>query len=409
MLKSIVQLASGNGIAQFAAFLSAPLLTRYYGADVIGAFGLMAAVSGVLLPLFTLRLELSFPSETLKSNVISGCSTIFSISLLLAVLYYFLYALSFFYLEMDLKLLALGFVPIWCIWLGFSQAFTYIFVKDGEFTKLSFFNVLRGGIQNTIVFAPLYFSSHFFVFIGSKIVGAALLLGWLSLQLKLKLIDFVPMRINFKYIARRKDFALHGTFQAVLNGIGSYLPQFVFALQFPVAALGQLAMAFFIVQAPTGLFSQAIRHVFHHKLAELYANSRSSLLVFYIKNVVILLVLYLIGVIVYWLFLKGIILWYLGEGWGDAYEYSKWLVLWFGLTVINPLPTIIIQLSKRQKILTVYEITYTLSRLFCVVLIIKIMNLTDVDMVKYLSCIGFGFNLVLIVIGCKLILEDRNE
>ncbi|TDM56048.1 lipopolysaccharide biosynthesis protein [Aliivibrio fischeri] len=396
MIKSLIQLVVGNGLVQILAFIAAPFITRYYGADVVGAFGLVAAVSAFLVPISTLRLELSLPSE--KDDTVAKCifSTAISLSIFSFFLFFLLYSISSFFVSESIKFNAIIFSPFWVLVLSINQIFSYWFVRNGQFNVIAKSNLIRGLLQNTTIFIPLVFFVSFSAFMWAKIISAIMVCIWLFIQIKGS-IDFKDLfKFEFYVITKNKDYTTHGVFQALLNGFGSYLPQFTFAYQYSLATLGQLSMAFFLVQAPTGLLSQGIRQVFHKKFADLLFTSVSKLAKFYKYSVLALFTIYFVIVLLYWLFGRSLIVIYLGEGWIDSFEYSKWLCIWFGMTVINPLPNIVLQIIKKQKILTIYEVIYLATRVICVILFLLFTNAVSIHLVQLLSIIGFLFNCFII-------------
>lgn len=404
MIGHIRNLVASNGFAQLIAFVSAPFIARYYGDGVIGGFGLVTAIAGVLIPLYTLRIELSLPSIFITFDAIKTLKSISAFSIVAFFVFTSIFLILSFFIEDDIKSVAVLLSPLFALLGAFNQSLTYWLIRDKNFGSIGVSNILRGIFQNSLIFIPLLFSSSFFYFMLAKVVAGILVVRYLLIKSNLKFSLKDCFNIRRDVIISNRDFATHGVYQSLLNSIGNYLPFFLFAMLFSSSTLGQLTMAFFVVQAPTGLLSQSLRQVLHSALSIKMNEGAVSALNLYKRSVFLLFVTYFLIILIYYIFGEVFIDFYLGDTWALMFVLSKWLLIWYGLTIINPLPSIVYQIARRQDVLSVYDSIYLASRVAFIFIAAFASNQDPVFYVAGLSIIGAIFNVVLIYFGFQYLI-----
>lgn len=369
-VKNISLILSGSVIAQLVTILSTPILTRLYGTESYGVFGIFMTLTSIFATFSSGRYNLAvmLPKKDEDSlNIIVLCS-LFSliVGILLAIFvilffhsitgYYYNQALSIHILWLPIIVVVNDWFQVISNWVGRKKR--YLLISIAMIAGAIFGNAWRigAGYYNPSA-QGLIFGSILIFFVQFII----LLIGELS-KLKALFIysyDFSTIkRLAVKY----RQLPIYRAPKDLLNSLSQNAPTIMLSLYFSDNKVGLFYLVDRILKAPSVLLGNAVRRVYYQKATEIH-NSGKSL---YPSAFRLTAGLALIGfipffiTIIYGPYLFGYIF---GHSWAGAGVYARWISIFMFFAFINVPSIVVIPILGLEKIFFYFEIVSILLRI----------------------------------------------
>jgi len=368
-VRHVTTLAAGTAIGQILTVLVSPVLTRLYGPEALGIFGVFSAVAGIVAIIATSQL---YMAAVLPKRERDGISLIV-LAFIFAMVTFTLCLSASIVFRGSLALL-LGFGDyeniLWMLaFLMFGTSSVRI-LSHWALRSQKFFFLSLSSIAAAVV------SSAFKV--GAGLLGygvTALLLGGiigyffqsacLAFVLPKTIIHSRPSSEGWACIQRvastHIDFAFYRTPQITLNAFSSNLPGILFAALFGPAAAGFYFIAYRVLQMPGQLIADAVKKAFYPKAAKI-VNANGDLRSAVVKATLMLAVVGAVPLIVVLVFGPFLFSFAFGKQWVLAGDYARWLSLWTFAVFMNGPSVSAIPVIGKQAAFLFYEIVYSIAK-----------------------------------------------
>jgi O-antigen/teichoic acid export membrane protein len=342
-------LAVGSALAQVILFLSTPFITRLYGPDEYGIFGLFSMTVAVLTPFCGMCLSSALALAVDERERVSLAQTGIALSVL-----------SSGALTIVLGLLALltdGFFEMatesWLIWWGLAATATVLsivgqFAYQWDLLQQNFERAAIRTLAATIVSTSARIALGFVWPTGRMLaVGQALGLAVAAGTLR----RFNPLRVgwcvDWSLMKRYSDFPLHQSWQQIVNVLSRMMPIPLFTTAFGAASAGQYAIAMLTLGVAGQVIGKAVgdaalpEFARSHRLGEalLPVLRRST------RQLVALGVLPFLLVVVVGPQLFGLVF---GSEWREAGEFARWMAPWLFVAFLNAPSLTLIKMLRLQ-------------------------------------------------------------
>lgn len=360
-IRNIIVIFSGSVIAQAIGFFFAPAITRLYGPEVFGIFGIFISLVYWFqrLSSFQYTEAILLPKDDQSSidiaSLVIYLSLFFSL-LLFAVFYFFGETITIALGIEDITLYIL-FIPI-AVFAGVMQDLTRSWSLRGKLFKLiSKISVLQALVLNASktligIFYPIAFSLIIIFiicsflysilhFITAKLYGFPLVIRRLSTNR--------ACQIAKEY----KDFPLYLTPRTFLESSAEKLPIILLGIFIGTFAAGWYSLSNKLINMPTSLIRKAAADVFYQRFAEAY-NKKNSTSILFIKMTVGLAIIGIIPLMLFFIASPHIFGYVFGDEWEYAGYYARWLSLQsFFILICSPsfAVTCVLKLNRWRMIL----------------------------------------------------------
>ena len=338
----VLRLASGTTLAQLLAILAAPILTRIYSPGAYGLLDLIVSLTNILILLAGLRYELTIvlPKEDKEAVNLLGLSLLLVVlvSALTTVMVYFGGTSISRWLDTPALQPYLWILPPAVLFGGTFQAVTNWNTRTKNFGKLAKSKVVRsfGSIGTQL---GLGTSGR----VGGGSLIIATLFGQAVATIVLSIQTWQDAAAQFRAhiswsgmlqnVRRYKEFALFGTWAALLNSLSWRLPTFMLAIFFSTTVVGYYGLGTRMMRIPMDLIGQSIAQVFYQRastalhegtLAQVTEDTYKYLVKL---SMFPLLVLSLTGAPLFVVFF--------GMEWAEAGVYTQILAIWTSIWFIS--------------------------------------------------------------------------
>jgi O-antigen/teichoic acid export membrane protein len=367
-VQNLAIVSTGTAVAQAINIGASPIITRIYGPEAFGIFGLFVSVTAILGSVSTLSYShaINLPRED------SDARMLFTVSVLVALLFSALLLILFMVgsgviaprVPSENPNWMLSLVPVVLISAAFSQSSSYWLIRKQAFYVSSRIAVIVAFIQNV---AKIGFGLRWAT--GLVLVSASTAGGVFSAVLftlaagrtsVFQRDHIVPTEVRAKLrqlqrvFGRYRDFPLYRTPQVLLNGLTQNLPVIGLAAMFDPAVAGLYALSQRVLLLPSDIIGKAVAQVFLARFTEA-VHSREDLSQL-ISRATVGLVLVGLGpllvVVVWGQLLFGFAF---GTDWVVAGEYAQWLsILVFAHLIMRPSSQALL-IQERQRYLLCWE------------------------------------------------------
>jgi len=340
LLKNILLLSTGIGIAQVVPMLASIILARLYTNNDYGELSVFISVTGVVGVIATLRYELTIilPKTTNDArNLLALCLiNSLAIGLVSAIIIVFL---NLFFKD---KLNIFGFnwlylVPVMIICTGVYNSFDNWFNRQREFKNMASLKVIQSVATSSfrILFGIVGIT---WGLIGGTVIGYIIIsFASITLFLKknvLKSIYFTYEEIREKAISY-KDFSLYAAPSALLNSASIAGLPLLIAYFYSVKLAGIYFFANNLIQQPISLLTNATAQVFKSEAIRFVHTNQIANLEVLIRKVqkMVFLLVFPIALILS-LFGNSIFSFLFGNQWGTSGDLIKYFsfVLLFSIS-----------------------------------------------------------------------------
>jgi len=191
-----------------------------------------------------------------------------------------------------------------------------------------------------------------------------------------------------------RKFPTYSAPQTLLNTVSQNIPAFLFGYYFSAEVVGLYWFTYRLLQAPSGLVSEAVRKVFYQQASEAYNSGkhvypllrRVTIGLFFLSAPPILLV---------FVFGPDLFAFVFGAEWLQAGEFGRWLALWTLFGFANAPSIMLINIYNKQKYLLIFEVVLAAGRLISIP--VGAMIGDEITAIVIFSCVGMVLNATLIL------------
>lgn len=406
ILRNMAILVSGSALAQLIGVLAAPALSRIYSPEDFGVLGMLIAITGVIAVVGSLKYETALVIEEDDSNADSLQSLCLLILVIVTLLSTFgLWIASARYSNTSgselAHILPWGGTIIFLS--GLNNIFSFRLNRERKYKVIASASVLRK-ISTVVVQILLGFLSiaTFGLVVGTILGLLVCILVLLPSIKSLTTEIWVPLQKMKLAAAKHYRFALFSAPQNIMNVLSRNVPVFMLGAFFSVGVVGSYYFCMAILQLPGALVRNSVRQVFYKEAAVLIKEDPKKLLRLFRNTTAGLSTLAIPMILIIFVFGPFLFPTIFGEEWHQAGVFSRWMILWVGVSLINPPAVALYNVLGLQKIFAIYDLlllTFRISALsigglFCGV----------IGAVIIYSIVGVVFNLFLVVhIGSHLL------
>lgn len=387
-------IVTGTALAQLVSLLIAPILSRIYTPEDFGIFGTIMSFAAVFTSFASFKYDQAQVIEEDKKSA----SDLFYLSLI-CIFLTSIFAIFFFtisnYFELFTSLDDYKFILFLIILLN-SIFLTFQF----RLTSQSVFKIIS---QSTVVQRLSVVTVQLFLgVLGVTNLGLVLgqLIGLISSLIFILLFanQYFP-KASFNWHSTVAVAAKHYRFvkfsapQNFLNSVSQNLPVFLLGYYFGLEVAGAYFFAVRIIKIPVTLMGQALRQVIFKDLA----NKKNDVAVVLMSFKRITFGLFLISIPfvgLFWFYSNELFTSIFGNEWRTAGEYSKYMVLWLAMGLINPPAASILTIFNLQHIALTIDIILLVLR--AISLVIGGLYLEPVMTIAIFSFVGVIMNIIVI-------------
>ena len=410
-IRDVATVATGTAVAQILGVAFSPLITRLYGPEAFGLFGMFMALVAVLAPVAALSYPIAIvlPEHDEDAKILIRLSIYISLGIaslaglaLMAGGGWLLdllnaRAIAAFKFLIPLNILFAAWMQIAQQWVarkkqfktGAKAAVAQAALENGTKTGIGFFHPLSGVL---IVISSLGHIFHVAVLYFGLTKQHRPLFNQKAPEVKKPAGEKRTLRsIAVSY----SDFPLFRAPQVFINAISQGLPVLLLAAFFSPAAAGFYTLGNKILKMPSVLIGNSIQTVFYPMIAEA-ANKKQNLsrpitkatLYMAIIGIWPFAIVFALGP---WLF--GAVF---GNEWIKAGEYARWISLWAFFAFLNRSSVAAIPVIGLQRFFLGYEIGSVVLRIAALLSGFYLFK-DDVMAILLFSLAGVILNLCLIV------------
>jgi len=401
-IRNVAILTSGNSIAQVLTIAASPILTRLYGPDAFGSFGLLIALSAMLVVVSGLRYELAVvpaKDDSIAANLlILSLGIILLVSgfsaLIVAVAADWIAAL----VERPEFAPLLWWLPILVLGGGLHQAVNYWTIRRKLYKRIAVSRVVQAVASLSLQAAAGVAGLGSTGLISGRMLGSVVGTSILTTQLWRadRALLFSAMKLKDIWAAA-KDYSHFPKYNAPHNLISSLsrtsIP-YALAPLFGVEVVGLYYLAERVMRTPSSFVINSVRRVFYQRSSELYNNGKS----FYRLLVKTLAGLFSIAVVPYILFIffgPELFAFVFGAEWERAGTLVQWLVNWWFLAFLAGPAIESLTVLALQKYLLYFQIALSIARVLAI--IFGAMVGDEITAIAACSIVSAAFNLCLIL------------
>lgn len=279
-------LISGTFLAQLINVMSAPILTRLYSPSEFGILGLFVTITGIIVPIATLRYEsaIMLPEEKEEAIHLFWLCIIISIimaSISFVVVIYLRDPIASLLRAESLAPWLLS-VPFFFLIYGWINALQILLSREKLFKELSFAKICQSATCATVQITTNFF--HI-------IQNVGLLIGYvisIFSQALLLMSNFWKPEINkikiplfnagmIKNVAKKYyKFPLYAAPQSLINFAATQGMNLIIAVLFTPYVVGQYFLAVKMLSLPTSLVAQSISPAFYQRMVSLRDDSEAA-------------------------------------------------------------------------------------------------------------------------------------
>ncbi|EKE30738.1 O-antigen and teichoic acid-like export protein [Salimicrobium jeotgali] len=337
-VRNVAIVASGTASAQVIMVVSSQFLTRIYGPEAFGMFGVYSSIIAIITPVAALTYPVAVVLPKSKETAMDLMRLSFYITLLVTMItavFLMLFndmVVSAFNLEEVASFLYC--LPLVIFFTGCLQIIEQWLIRNDQFkitarATLGQTAIIQTGMVGAGLFNPLAAILILFTSMNQALRSFIMMVGAGYFK-PVKVISFLT-EINVqkmqKLAKRYYDFPVFRSPQLLLNGFSQGFPVLMLSSFFSPVAAGYYAIGRMALDMPTNLIGKAISDVLYPRISR-GANNFEKITPILLKATAMmggigLLPFGLVILIGPWLFELVF-----GEGWSMAGEYAVWIAVW---------------------------------------------------------------------------------
>lgn len=402
-IKNVLTVASGTAINQVLSILVSPVITRIYGPESFGSYGVFTSMLSIILPIVALTYEQSIVLPSKDENardlgVLSFYITLFTCLIVLLVVLFGGNRVEY-YLNIDISGSFLLLIPVVMFIASLIQISRQWFIRKNEFkliTRLGIINSLFMNFTKVVIgfFIPTA-SSLIFVFIISQGLYALLLVfGMGSISLLTK--RLFKKNSNVISLAHKyREFPLYRGPQSIINSVSSNLPILLLTTLFGPATAGFYTMANRVLRVPVAFLGDSVGSVFYPRFSQA-VNNKEKIAKMLINATFSLIIVGVLPFIILIVWAPDIFRLIFGSEWVVSGVYTRWLAIWVFTSLINMPAVKSLPVLNSQKFHLIHTIVTILLKVIAL-WIGGIVFENDIFAITLYSIVGAVLNIYLIL------------
>lgn len=415
LVKNIIIVASGTLGAQAIGMAFIPFITRIYGPEVYGTFGIFISLTAVITMLTTL----AYPVAIVLPESDSVAKSIIKLSLIIATITSLMVALVI-WVAGGWVLLKLGainlmgflfFIPLVMFLTACQDITQQWLIRKKYFKGIAKISIIHSLINYGSQAAAGVYAPLGFVLVTIHTLSIAVR-GFLAAYMGKNLADIKTTedselkslkKIAYKY----KDFPLYRAPQMVLYAASQSVPVMILAFFFGAASVGFYTLTRTVLNLPINLLGSSVQSVFYPNFNEAFLQGRE------IKPMLITTIVSLacigfppfIIIITLGPYLFDNIF---GSDWHQAGKYSQWISVWMFFYLLERPVVSAVPVFGLQRWFLFFEILSLIFRVLTLYLSFYFLK-DDVSVIAALSMISACLSIFLIVkiIGLSTKIDKR--
>lgn len=358
-------LASGTMFSQVLLVCSAPLLTRLFTPEEVGALAVYASLFRLATVAGALRFDtaIPLPEDDQQAGALAALSlgAVIASTVLLALVIHLAGGVLGAALGAPLLDPYLWMLPLGAALVGVHQVAIYWGLRHKAFGKIASARVFQAVAMIGVQTAGYPFGVLALLVghtAGQAAGGFSLLKTlWISLRRV-----GVPSLLNIRRTAHHyRRFPTYSTASTLINNAGTQIPHLAFSSFFGSAAVGQFALAQRVLSAPISVLGAATGQVFlgdvglairEHRVAKLVASVVHTLAQVGMLPALIITV-----------YGPHLFDFAFGEEWAEAGRYAQLMAPWLYMVFVTSPLIAFCDASGAQRVYTLYNVVLFVSRL----------------------------------------------
>lgn len=285
--RSVTQIASAAVLGQAITILISPILTRLYSPEDFGAFGVYAAVLGIVTVIASLRYEYALPlpedDETAAHILVLCFGLLLGMTILSGLIIWSLRRQIGDWLNISAIWPYLWLIPVGIFGAGTYQILNFWAIRKRDFARIARTRIARGfGRAALQVGIGLFHSGPLGLILGQFAGETA---GSTSLGYALWKHDWASfLAITFRGIrraaARYSRFIKFSSWADLLESLGLQVPQILFAAFYGPTVAGWFALGQRVIASPLNIVVDSVAQVYFGETARMQGDPRAIKRVF---------------------------------------------------------------------------------------------------------------------------------
>lgn len=387
-IKSFLTLSGSSLLAQLINLATYFVLPKYYySPEAFGVFGFFLPIYYVLFELVNLKMDQSI----MLPKAIEDAEQLLSFSMLVAFGIAGLSCLVFtclsFFIDSISTALAIC-IAVSLLLGGLLQPLLVWLNRNSDYLKMGNIRVLQA--VATLVVSILAFN-----FVAPNING--LIIGFIGGQFIALAIAFSSTQFQFhlkpsqKLIDEYNQFMKFGSVSSMISTLSKNLPAFAIKSFFGDAWLGYYTLASKYLNAPIGIFSNAVGQVYFKEASVANPKQLETLTNKLIKNIALISV---VPVLVLLFFGSDLFQLVFGETWEMAGVIIQVFILWYGVAFISGPLSMLLDVKMKLK----WELNYSILLLLFRALALATAFIINqpIYVLSIYAIVGIVFNILLL-------------
>lgn len=331
----------GSAVGQLILVFASPLITRLYGPEAFGTWGLFNAVALLIAPVaaLTYTTAIVLPEREADALALVRLSVWLTISSCVLTIILFLFLGNALGAMIGLKedAAVLSLIGVYVLTIGIGAIAQQWLIRLNHFRRLAVSNVAYSGFTAVAQVLGGFLSPTALMLVGSNSIGrglhSALLVSFAGFRRSST--KYSGEWVSAYCVARKyKQFPVFRAPQVLVDGVSQALPVVLLAGLFGPAAAGFYALCRSVLGMPGQVVGNAVADVFYARVVDSY-HSGQKITRLVGRATVLLLVSLSVPVMVVIIFGPSLFGLVFGTDWAVAGNYAQWLSVWIWLMVSN--------------------------------------------------------------------------
>jgi len=371
-LRNVIIVATGTAGAQAITIVFAPIITRLYGPEAFGLYGIFMSVVAVFTTITTLSYPIAIvlPKEDSDAMGIMLLSVYLSSSIVVFISLILWLAGDWFIQLLGLKAItaAAFLIPLMMLFSAWQQIVQRWLMRKKQFNITAKVAIVQALIVNGAKtgigwFNPVTTTLLIISILGSLLHAVMLLFSMERTGVR----ECAWQNPTFLWILAKRyyDFPLYRTPQIFINVVSQSLPVLMLASFFDPIVAGFYTLGRMTMGLPSVLIAQSVGDVFYPRITDAMHNGENVTRLI-IKATLALAVVGFFPFVLVVTFGPSLFGFVFGSEWIMAGEYARWLAPMFFFGFINKPSVDSIPALGLQKGLLVYELFSTGTKLLAI-------------------------------------------
>lgn len=407
-VRNVAALSAGTAIAQLITVAFAPIITRLYGPEAYGVFGVFVSITTIIVPLaaLTYPIAIVLPKYDVDAKGLARLSLYVSLAMAGIISLVFFAGYEQIIALLQIKAIApfLFLIPLIILFTGCLQTAQQWLIRKKQFKLKAKIKAIQaffvyGSMAGVGLFYPIAAVLVLVYTFGSMLHAGMLALGSKridALSAVEKNSQEIKQRSTLKQLAYRyRDFPFYRAPQVFINTVSQGLPVLMLAIFFGPAPAGFYAICKKVLSLPSQLVANSVGDAFYPRINEAKQKGKNLTRLIFKATISLALVGFIpfLTIVIFGPRLFGFIL---GAEWVVAGQYARWLVLWLFFAFMNRPSVKAIPVLGIQNYFLLYEILSLFLRAGSLVLGFYLFE-SDIYGVALFSAAGALLNISLII------------